>query len=110
MIKRINIEEIIIISKNAKEKLDSEIARLKQEKWNLELEIKGYVEHKDDLIKKYFEIKSENEKLKKERKELINTINEYSRGAMEREERELMEYLCKDEERFNDYSFIDTED
>lgn len=98
------------MEREEKEALVSEIERLKQEKWNLELEIKGHVEHKDDLIRKYFEIKSENEKLKKERKELINTINEYSRGAMEREERELMDYLCKDEERFNDYSFIDTED
>ena len=98
------------MNKNEKEMLESEIERLKKEKWNLEQEIKGYVEHKDELIKKYFEIKSENEKLKKERKELINTINEYSREAMEREERELMEYLCKDEERFNDYSFMETED
>lgn len=98
------------MEKEEKEVLVSEIERLKQEKWDLELEIKGYVEHKDKLIKKYFEIKSENEKLKKERKELINTINEYSREAMEIEERELMDYLCKDEERFNDYSFMDTED
>ena len=29
---------------------------------------------------------------------------------MEIEERELMDYLCKDEERFNDYSFMDMED
>ena len=98
------------MEREEKEVLVSEIERLKQEKWDLELEIKGYVEHKDKLIKQYFEIKSENEKLKKERKELINTINEYSREAMEREERELIDYLCKDEERFNDYSFIDMED
>lgn len=98
------------MEKEEKEVLVNEIERLKQEKWDLELEIKGYVEHKDKLIKKYFEIKNENEKLKKERKELINTINEYSREAMEIEERELMDYLCKDEERFNDYSFMDTED
>ena len=99
-----------MISKDEKEMLESEIARLKQEKWDLEQEIKGYLEHKDDLIKKYFEVKSENVKLKKERKELINTIDEYAREAMEREERELMDYLCKDEERFNDYSFMDMED
>ena len=96
-----------MIDKNEKEMLESEIERLKVEKYNLELEIKGYVEHKDDLIKKYFRLKGENEKLKKERLELINTINEYSREAMEREEQELMEYLIKDEERFNDYSFLD---
>ena len=85
-----------MISKNEKEMLESEIERLEKEK--------------QDLIKKYFEVKNENVKLKKERKELINTINEYSREAMEREERELMEYLCEDEERFNDYSFMDMED
>lgn len=85
-----------MISKNEKEMLESEIERLEKEK--------------HDLIKKYFEVKSENDKLKKERKEFINTINEYSREAMEREEKELMEYLCKDEERFNDYSFMDMED
>lgn len=98
------------MKREEKEVLVSEIERLKKEKGDLELEIKGYVEHKDKLIKKYFEIKSENEKLKKERKELIKTINEYSREAMEREERELIDYLCKAEESFNDYSFIDMED
>ena len=76
----------------------------------LESEIERLEKEKRDLIKKYFEIKSENEKLKKERKELINTINEYSREAMEREERELMDYLCEEEEKFNDYSFMDMED
>lgn len=99
-----------MISKNEKEMLESEIERLKKEKEMLEQEIKGYVEHKDDLIRKYFKMKDENEKLKKERKELINTINEYSREAIETEERELMNYLMEDEERFNDYSFIDVED
>lgn len=85
-----------MISKNEKEMLESKIERLEKEK--------------QDLIKKYFEVKNENVKLKKERKELINTINEYSREAMEREERELMEYLCEEEEKFNDYSFMDMED
>lgn len=85
-----------MISKNEKEMLETEIERLEKEK--------------QDLIKKYFEVKNENVKLKKERKELINTINEYSREAMEREERELMEYLCEEEEKFNDYSFMDMED
>ena len=85
-----------MISKNEKEMLENEIERLEKEK--------------QDLIKKYFEVKNENVNLKKERKELINTINLYSREAMEREERELMDYLCKDEERFNDYSFMDMED
>ena len=61
--KEMELEEYIMIDKNEKEMLESEIERLKVEKYNLELEIKGYVEHK--------------------------------------------EYLIKDEERFNDYSFLD---
>ena len=46
------------MEREEKEVLVSEIERLKKEKGDLELEIKGYVEHKDKLIKKYFEIKS----------------------------------------------------
>ena len=46
-------------------------------------------------------------KLNEENKELRNTINEYAEEELQRQEDEMMDYLIKEEEKFNDYSFME---
>lgn len=46
-------------------------------------------------------------KLNEENKELKNTINEYAEEELQRQEDEMMDYLIKEEEKFNDYSFME---
>ena len=50
---------------------------------------------------------AENQQLKNEVKRLNNIIDEYHEEEMLRQEDEMMDYLIKDEERFNDYSFME---
>ena len=50
---------------------------------------------------------TENQQLKDEVKRLNNVIDEYHEEEMLRQEDEMMDYLIKDEERFNDYSFME---
>ena len=50
---------------------------------------------------------TENQQLKNEVKRLNNVIDEYHEEKMLRQEAEMMDYLIKDEERFNDYSFME---
>ena len=49
----------------------------------------------------------EYERLKDEVKRLNKIIDKYHEEEMERRDREMMDYLIKDEERFNDYSFME---
>ena len=51
--------------------------------------------------------KRENKDLKEKIKELEKMIQEYSDAEMQREEDEWMDYLIKEEEKFNDYSFME---
>ena len=46
-------------------------------------------------------------KLNEENKKLRNTINEYAEEELQRQEDEMMDYLIKEEEKFNDYSFME---
>ena len=45
--------------------------------------------------------------LNEENKKLRNTINEYAEEELQRQEDEMMDYLIKEEEKFNDYSFME---
>lgn len=49
----------------------------------------------------------ENVRLKEQIKEYEKIIEEYSKEAQEREEQERLNYLCEQEEVFNDYSFME---
>ena len=46
-------------------------------------------------------------KLNEENKKLRNTINEYAEEELQRQEDEMIDYLIKEEEKFNDYSFME---
>lgn len=46
-------------------------------------------------------------KLNEENKKLRNTINEYAEEELQRQEDEMMDYLIREEEKFNDYSFME---
>ena len=46
-------------------------------------------------------------KLAEENKELREIIQKYHEEEMERQDREMMDYLIKEEEKFNDYSFME---
>ena len=50
---------------------------------------------------------TENQQLKDEVKRLNNIIDEYHKEEMLRQEDEMMDYLIKEEEKFNDYSFME---
>ena len=49
----------------------------------------------------------ENQQLKDEVKRLNKVIDKYHEEEIQRQEDEMMDYLIKDEERFNDYSFME---
>ena len=54
----------------------------------------------DAIFDKIHALITENEQLKK-------TIEEYSKEEQQRQEDEMMDYLIREEEKFNDYSFLE---
>lgn len=55
----------------------------------------------------YEELKRLYDNLLQENERLNKIIEEYSDAEMQREEDEWMDYLIKEEEKFNDYSFME---
>lgn len=59
------------------------------------------------LIQENKQLKKENKRLKEQNKFLIKDLNELSQYKIDREEEDMMNYLIQEEEKFNDYSFME---